>query len=276
MNIGNNTGRFASMTTISPYWTPVEFPAAVSKNAQTIVDDSGNNQKSQAASVNLIGADAAQALKANLNIKPRKIDQFREKEIEDIKPLILGVLGARHSATRQHSMGVAMYTREFCKSLGLPTEKIKKIEMGALCHDIGKISLPDDFFNQKNLTPTVKCVYKSHPVQSYNILSRVAPLSKNIALIAKCHHEKYDGTGYPEGLKGNQIPIGARIVAVADAFDSMTRKKYPKQKVKTFEEAIKVIRENRSGQWDPALTEPFIRVITADSNQLYKKVLFST
>ncbi len=249
------------MTTISQLPYPVKYTVDSSKKNPLINIPSNKQeypQSNQRPQFSLINANTGQALKA-LTLQNTLANNCKT---DDLKYLILNMLEARHPQTKQHSIGVAIYAKELAKELKLPDEKVNEIETGALFHDIGKISLPDDFFNQKNLTPGIVFLCKNHPENGANILSKIASLSKPIINIAKYHHEKYDGTGYPNGLKGEEIPLETRIVSIADAFDSMTRKKYPNQKVKTFEEAIKAIKENKSGQWDPALTEPFIDCVT--------------
>ncbi len=266
------------MTSISQYKYQVKGTDVPLRKDTVITgpdDKLKSNQNIQAQTTPLIGANTVLALKT-INITPQNKKINNSFKIEDVKDLILGMLEARHPQTKQHSQGVAIYAKAVAEELKLSPDKVKEIETGAMFHDIGKISLPDDFFKQKNLTPSVICLCKNHPLHGSNILSNLAPLSPTIINIAKYHHEKYDGTGYPEGLKGNNIPFEVQLASIADAFDSMTRKKYPNQNVKTFDQAIEVLKENKSGQWNPALIDPFISVVTGKNNALYKHVLLNT
>ena len=121
------------------------------------------------------------------------------------------------------------------KKMGKTDEEIEKIHLQALLHDVGKIGVPDGIINKEGkLTDDEYEKVKAHTTKGYEILSRITS-HPEFAQIARLHHEKYDGKGYPDGLSGEQIPEVARIIAVADAYDAMTSKRsYRKQLPQEF------------------------------------------
>ncbi|WP_456395549.1 HD domain-containing phosphohydrolase [Desulfurobacterium sp.] len=176
----------------------------------------------------------AAELKELIESLEQKIKEEKELLESTIKSMIRGI-EIRDSYTRGHSERVASYSREIAKNMGLNKQQIEKIYMAALLHDIGKIGIPDSILLKPGkLTEKEFEIIKLHPVLSYELLKDIKPL-KPIVDSIKYHHERIDGSGYPDGLKGKEIPLPARIIAVADSFDAMTsdriyRKGMPKEK----------------------------------------------
>ena len=142
----------------------------------------------------------------------------------------------------------------------MPEEDIKILQLGGLFHDIGKIGVPDSIL-QKNakLTDDEYSEIKNHPSIGVHILS-TATIFKDIIPIVKHHHEKYDGTGYPSKLKGNDIPYLARITAIADSFDAMTSKRIYRNSL-PLDTVINEFNRCKGSQFDPHLTEVFLDII---------------
>jgi HD-GYP domain-containing protein (c-di-GMP phosphodiesterase class II) len=128
-------------------------------------------------------------------------------------------------------------------------------------HDIGKISIPDYILNKPGrLTPDERAVIELHPVKGAEVLEPLEFLKPAIPIV-RHHHERYDGTGYPDGLEKERIPLMSRILACADAFDAMTSQRPYRRRRLTIREALEEIKNNSGSQFDPKISHLFIRVI---------------
>src|SRR5262249_44880574 len=135
---------------------------------------------------------------------------------------IVAMLDARDNYTAGHSHRVSAYSEALAREYGLPQEKIDEIRVGALLHDIGKIGVPDEILRKHDrLTDEEFSKMKQHPTIGKEILERVGLFEKYLDAV-ELHHESLDGSGYPRGLKGQQIPLSARIVKVADVYDALS------------------------------------------------------
>ena len=162
--------------------------------------------------------------------------------------------------TRGHSERVARLAAELAEIAGLPKETIKKIYWAALVHDIGKIYIPQSILNKPGkLTDDEYEKVKIHPVKGYEILKETEGLEE-IAVIVLYHHERCDGTGYPKGLKCDEIPIESRIIAIADAFDAMTSARAYRDPL-TVDEAIVELLKGAGTQFDAELVRVFVAMI---------------
>lgn len=155
----------------------------------------------------------------------RKLKDMLENKIKDYEQHIFSLVNMiekRDSYTAGHTQRVARYSCLIAKEMGFSEEKIDELNRACMLHDIGKISTPDSILLKPGkLTKLEYEIIKEHVVVSYELLNEV-DIYKDIAEIIRHHHERYDGSGYPQGLKGNQIPIMSQIMSVADAFDAMT------------------------------------------------------
>jgi HD-GYP domain-containing protein (c-di-GMP phosphodiesterase class II)/DNA-binding response OmpR family regulator len=183
--------------------------------------------------------------------------QLRSTYVESTRALVAAV-EAKDPCTRAHSMTVATYAEAIGKRMGLPAGLIKTLRAAATLHDVGKIGVPDAILTKTGpLTDDEFAVVKRHPETGLEILGHVSFLTDERPLILH-HHERYDGTGYPCGLAGDQIPVGARVLAVADALDAMLSRR-------SYKEAYDVARVRRelaveSGrQFDPAIAAQTLR-----------------
>jgi len=155
----------------------------------------------------------------------RKAKEILETKIKDYEQHIfslVNIIEKRDSYTAGHTQRVARYSVMIAKEMGFSSEKVDDLYRACMLHDIGKISTPDSILLKPGkLTPLEYEIIKEHVVVSYELLSDV-DIYKDIAEIVRHHHEHYDGSGYPQGLKGDEIPILSQIMTVADAFDAMT------------------------------------------------------
>lgn len=177
-----------------------------------------------------------------------------------IKSLI-SALEARDEYTKGHSLRVQIFSSKIARAMGLSPKEIKEIELSAILHDIGKIGIPDSILRKPDkLTDEEYEIIKKHPTIGYNILSSIEGL-ENILDGIKYHHERFDGKGYPEGLKGKEIPLVARIIAIADTLDAMTSDR-PYRKGLPIEYALEEIKKCKNSQLDPEIVDAFLNSFT--------------
>jgi putative nucleotidyltransferase with HDIG domain len=166
-------------------------------------------------------------------------------------------LDLRDRETEGHTQRVTEMTVKFARQMGFSEERLILIRRGALLHDIGKMGIPDTILHKpEELTAEEQQIMRKHPQLAYDMLEPIAYLRAALN-IPHCHHEKWDGTGYPRGLAGTQIPLEARLFAIVDVWDAITtdrpyRKGWPRKK------ALKYIREQSGKYFDPQLVEIFL------------------
>jgi putative two-component system response regulator len=169
-------------------------------------------------------------------------------------------LDLRDRETEGHSQRVTELTVKLAEVYGLGAEEIMHIRRGALLHDMGKIGVPDSILHKPAaLTDEEWTVMRKHPQFVYDMLSSVEYLRPALN-IPYCHHEKWDGTGYPRGLKGEHIPLAARLFAVADVWDALTSDR-PYRPAWSQDDALIFIREQSGTHFDPQVVDLFLRVI---------------
>ena len=168
-------------------------------------------------------------------------------------------LDLRDDETQGHSKRVAELTELMAYETGIPQEEVLHIKRGAILHDIGKIGIPDSILLKNGpLSDAEWKVMKQHPRLGFEMLSRIEYLKPALD-IPYCHHEKWDGSGYPRGLKGEEIPLAARIFAIVDVWDALNsdrpyRSKWPSEKIKNY------ILEQSGIHFDPAIVQPFLKL----------------
>ena len=168
-------------------------------------------------------------------------------------------LDLKDSETEGHSKRVTAYTIALARAMGVKPAEIKIIARGAFLHDIGKMAIPDEILRKPGaLTEDEQEIMREHCTRGYHILRKI-PFLSEAAEIVFSHQEKFDGTGYPSGLIGAEIPIGARIFAVADALDAITSDR-PYRKSRSFDVAREEILRCSGTQFDPAVVEVFLKI----------------
>jgi putative nucleotidyltransferase with HDIG domain len=166
-------------------------------------------------------------------------------------------LEVKDSYTGGHASRVQEYAVKLAETKGMKKQQVELIRTAALLHDIGKIGIPDYILNKEGkLTQKEFEIIKEHPVMGARILSNVDSL-KDISNIIRHHHEKYDGTGYPDALRGDEIPLESSILAIADSFDAMTTDR-PYKRAMLVREALEELELNKGTQFNPILVDEFI------------------
>ena len=186
-----------------------------------------------------------------------------DKLIADLKELFSGTikaimeaLDAKDSYTSGRSKRITYYSIQIAKQLGMSSIDVGKVELAGMLHDIGMIGVSDEIlYKIDSLSQEEYDEIKKHITYSVKILEDIKQL-KDVVEIIKYHHEKYDGTGYPYGTKGEDIPIGSRIIAVGDAFDSIISNRIYRNKI-GFNEALEEIKKASGTQFDPVVVKAF-------------------
>jgi putative nucleotidyltransferase with HDIG domain len=188
-----------------------------------------------------------------------------EKAYLDTLSALTNAIDAKDSYTRGHSDRVTELSVRLAKEAKVENTDLEKIRLGGMLHDIGKIGIPENILNKPGRLDDHEFeVIKSHPVMGVSILGGVEFL-QNVVPIIKHHHERYDGNGYPDKLKGGDIPFLARIVSIADTYDAMTTNR-PYRKALTIEESLKEIERCKGTQFDPELADLFVKMIQSDGH----------
>ncbi|WP_010250176.1 HD domain-containing phosphohydrolase [Acetivibrio cellulolyticus] len=198
-----------------------------------------------------------------INMKKEELDrtyqELRNRYIDTIEALRLTV-DAKDIYTRGHSDRVSYYTGKLGEEFNLSPEEIELLKVGGIFHDIGKIGTADDIlFKTDKLDFSEYEEIKKHPLKGAYILSAIS-MFKDVVPLVKYHHERLDGKGYPEGLKGDNIPFLARILTVADAFDAMTSDRKYRSRLH-LEEAINQFKLNSGTQFDPIIVEKLLGLL---------------
>jgi HD-GYP domain-containing protein (c-di-GMP phosphodiesterase class II) len=186
-----------------------------------------------------------------------------EQEVRSLRVALVcsfnQMLDLRDLNTGVHSTRLAEWGMRVGRDLGVEDQRMPDIEMGALLHDIGKVGIPDHILNKPGrLSPEEFDLIKRHPEFGWSVIRKLPGL-EIASLYVLHHHENFDGTGYPAGLSGSEIPIGSRIVAVIDAFDAMTSSR-PYRNGLPVEEAIRRLHESSGTQFDPAVVKSFVQI----------------
>lgn len=167
---------------------------------------------------------------------------------------LMSALDARDRETEGHSLRVSRLACLMGEKVGLPNDQLKALERGALLHDLGKIGISDTILHKPGkLTEDEWKIMRTHPDIGARIVERI-PFLQDCMPVVRYHHERWDGTGYPLGLKGNDIPVFARIFAVADVFDALTSKRSYRKR-STPEEAFAYLREQSNVLFDAQIVD---------------------
>jgi HD-GYP domain-containing protein (c-di-GMP phosphodiesterase class II) len=186
----------------------------------------------------------------------------REEMVIRLMKTMSSAIDARDAYTRGHSQRVGRYAHEIARQLQLPDEEGEQLYLTGLLHDVGKIGVPDQvLLKPGRLSPEEFELIKQHPEIGHRILEPIAELSFALPGVLH-HHERIDGQGYPHGLSGNQIPLMARILAVADAFDAMTSSRTYRAAMST-ERAREILTEGAGVQWDAEIVSAFLKTAGA-------------
>ena len=185
----------------------------------------------------------------------------KERQLTSILEVLAATIDARDHLTAGHSVGVTEYAVGICQEMQLPEEFCEMVRVAALLHDYGKVGVPDSILKKKGpLTQDEFAVVQTHCTKTREILERVnfEGIFKKVPEAAGFHHERYDGSGYPLGLRGRAIPLGARIIAVADFFEALTAERHYRGPLNP-ESVFEMLLEGRGTSFDPDVVDAFIR-----------------
>lgn len=191
----------------------------------------------------------------------------RKKNIEEMSLQLMQMLSttieAKDEYTKGHSHRVAEYSVLIARELGWNEKELSNLKNAAHLHDIGKIAIPDTILNKPSkLSEEEFSIIKEHTIIGANILKNIS-LIDHVQEIVRNHHERYDGNGYPDGLKGKEIPLHARIVAVADSYDAMSSQRIYRNQLPP-EKIIQELENNKGTQFDPEITDIFLNLLRED------------
>lgn len=198
-----------------------------------------------------VATTAAMAIE-NTRLHQTTLDAYKNTIVT-----LAGAIDAKDPYTRGHSQRVMELTLLAGSSLVLSTEEMETLEYASILHDIGKIVVDSQILTKPaSLTPSEWNIMREHPAIGANLLKKIPFLEKASELV-RCHHERYDGTGYPDRLKGEEIPMGARLIAIADAFDTMTTSRSYRSAL-NIEYAIRELKNGAGTQFCPVAVKAFI------------------
>ena len=181
----------------------------------------------------------------------------RNEDIQNFVSSLILALESKDKYSRNHSARVARYATQIAKDIDSSKDFLTAINLAGLFHDIGKIGIPDDvLLKPDHLSNEEFNIIKSHPEKSERICAPIKAFDKLLAII-RGHHERYDGRGYPDHLKGEDIPIEARIIAVADAFDALTSNRAYRHAYE-IERVVEILKKNAGTQWDKDIIDCFL------------------
>lgn len=201
-----------------------------------------------------------------INFEEELVHKFNHEEIMNHTHLmemvtsLAGAIDAKDPYTKGHSTSVSRYAEALARAVNLPEHEVERIKIGALLHDVGKIGIPESVLKKPGkLTDEEWEIMKQHPTIGAEKVLAPNEALRDLIPIVKYHHERIDGKGYPEGLKGNEIPLEARIVSVADAYHALVSDR-PYRKGMPIEKACAILREGAGVQWDSDLVRQFISI----------------
>jgi putative nucleotidyltransferase with HDIG domain len=182
-----------------------------------------------------------------------------ERNLVDTITAFVNAIESKDRYLKGHSARVALYSAEIAQTMGMTADLVEVVRRGAMLHDLGKLSIMDTILRKpERLTAEEFTIIKSHPVVGAKILEPLRFLARETCAV-RHHHERWDGTGYPDGLKGEDIPIVARVVTVADVFDAITSNR-PYRTALALSEAREEISRGVGSHFDPVVVEAFMRV----------------
>jgi len=197
---------------------------------------------------------------ARIAMEKRHLEEITTESYTGTIRALASAIDARDPSTHRHSQAVTELSVSLAETLNLSEQEINTIRHAAILHDVGKIGIGEDIlFKAGPLTPRERIVVEAHPLVGVSILAGIPHLEDLIPLI-RHHHERYDGSGYPDGLRDAEIPLGAQILAIADTFDAITTERFYHRGL-SIPKACSFLQENAGVLFDPELVETFVRMI---------------
>jgi len=201
-------------------------------------------------------------------LRVRELEQQQQFLLKSVICSFNQLLDLRDLSTGIHSTRLAEWSVRMARELGVQESDLYQFEVAALLHDIGKIGIPDSILKkQGKLTDEERTLMNKHPEYSWSIL-RMFPGLEKASLYALHHHEAFNGSGYPAGLKGEEIPIGSRVVAVVDAYDAMISNRCYRRGL-SHEEAVSRLLAGSGEQFDPRVVKTFISIAKQEVTDVF-------
>jgi HD-GYP domain-containing protein (c-di-GMP phosphodiesterase class II) len=215
--------------------------------------------------VAVVGSVMARAVSAHQELVTRR--DVEAKLMTEVNMALANAIEAKDSYTRGHSERLAKLAGACAERMGLSRDEAAAVRLGAILHDVGKIGIPDRILRQSMaLTEDEMAWMRRHPQIGADIIGPVEGLH-HVAPLIRHHHEKFDGTGYPKGLKGEDIPLGSRIISVADAFEAMVADRIYRPSL-GLNKALEEIKAGRGSHFDPRVVDAFLDLIATDTVHL--------
>lgn len=194
--------------------------------------------------------------------------QELQKTYKSTLQALTGLLDLRDDTTHGHSLRVVAYTLRLAREMGITDpERLRHIEQGALLHDVGKVGVRDSVLRKTDkLDDEEWREMRAHPELGYQMLKEIDFLRQALVVV-RYHHERWDGSGYPKGLRGTEIPLAARIFAVIDTFDAITSHR-PYSRARTYEQAVEILTRESGVLFDPQVVEAFLRIAKEEWEQM--------
>jgi putative nucleotidyltransferase with HDIG domain len=201
-----------------------------------------------------------------VNFEEELVHKFNNEQIISQNHLLemvtslASAIDAKDTYTKGHSSSVSRYAEALARAINLPEVEVERITLGAMLHDVGKIGIPEDVLRKPtHLSDEEWEVMKQHPVIGAEKVLMPNEALRDLIPIVKYHHEHWDGSGYPEKLKGEEIPFSARIVAIADAYHALISDR-PYRKGLSVQKACEILKMGSGIQWDSNLVRQFIQI----------------
>jgi putative nucleotidyltransferase with HDIG domain len=205
------------------------------------------------------------AIKALFTTDP--IERITNSISPSVKALILAT-ETKDTYTAGHNFRVTMYALRLAEEMHATPEQLRALAQGAIVHDVGKINVPDAILNKPGrLTDEERAIIEQHPVKGYELCRNLGFMREELQII-RSHHEKWDGSGYPDRLRGEQIPLLARIIAVADVYDALSSNRSYRQ-ARTHHETLAFLQEMKGTHFDPACVDAWTKLCDRDP-QVYQ------
>jgi HD-GYP domain-containing protein (c-di-GMP phosphodiesterase class II) len=202
------------------------------------------------------GSDLAKEREARIERAHALSGAYRGKAI-----LLSEVLSSTDEYTGNHSRSVVVLAHQVGEALDLDETQLRDLEFGALLHDVGKIAVPNEIINKPGrLTDEEMDVMRTHTVEGEGMLNRIGGVLEQTGVVVRTHHERWDGNGYPDGLAGEEIPVGARVITACDAFNAMTTDR-PYRKAMPLDVAVAELRNESGKQFDPRVVAALIEIV---------------
>jgi putative nucleotidyltransferase with HDIG domain len=225
------------------------------------VDTKGSNDSFTEDDLKML---TAIGISAGIAIENLRLYQNLKRLFHSTVRSIVATIEANDQYTGGHSMRVAEFSREMAVCMGLPDDEVETVEMAALLHDVGKVGIPDKILNKPGKFDSKEMnIMKEHPITGSEIISKIEGM-ENIAEIVRHHHERYDGGGYPDNLRRGQIPLGSRILCVADTLDAITTDRAYRKK-NSLDIAMEEVANCSETQFDPDVVKILRKCIASGS-----------